>query len=419
MILSAASFAAVMLLGPAQPQTRPVDAPTAAVWEGEQASAGVTKVERPDPPEPTPEAEPPEPAPAEEEEKPAGYGVHGFAGVDGGFGVEANDGKFGVQFGFLGQLRYSAVAGSGQVEQGFELKLARPTFGAHLFGKRLILRFMPEFAGGSPYLLDAQMTLDIHEAFKVHFGQDRPWASRGFRVGLPFTVLVDRGQVVNALRLDRDVGITLMGQPFGGRMEYYVGVYNGDGPNSLNVDEDMLYTARLVVAPLGPVGYDQTPYISGHDELRVAFGGNAYTVDTDAYEDVEDPATGEVTRERRPDKRTIGASGDVALSGGRIASMGEVFLRQTRQNGFGNQNAWGAYGMLSVLVVKRWFDVAARAGALDLDQGQGVRLPFEGGFNVYFVGNHAKLAARYTCTVDPGEPGCETHAFVAQLQGWF
>jgi hypothetical protein len=354
-----------------------------------------------------------DPAPAEVHTDAAGS--RATASLEEGFGVRSADGAFSFGIGFLGQLRYEATLDDDQeVSQGIALRLARPVLQARLWGERLQMRLMPEFAGGSPRLLDATATVTVHPAFAIQVGQFRPWLSRGFRTGLPVLTLPDRGRVVDEFRVDRDIGLTILGHPFGGRLEYYAGILDGDGPNAVNVDPRLLYTGRVVVAPLGPVGYTQAPYLEGHDELRAAVGVSAYTVAVGETQDVVDPTTGATTTVSLPDRRDVGASADVVVAGGRFSGQLEGFWRQQRRVGDPPDDAWGGYGQLSGLVVVDRLDLAVRAGG-QIIAGE-VTLPIEAGLSIYLAGQHAKLQFRYGCDASPHGFGCVRQLGTVQAQ---
>ena len=325
--------------------------------------------------------------------------------LEDGVAVHSADGDFGVGLGFLGQLRHQTDVTSTSTERGFALRLVRPVFTGHLWGDRVRARVMPELAGGTPRLLDASVEVTFHPAFGLELGQYRPWISRGFRTGLPVLTLPDRGAVVDTFRVDRDVGITVRGRPLGGRFEYYVGVLNGNGPSAARVGDGLLYTARVVVAPLGPVGYDQAPYLKGKGALRVAAGLGAYIVE---HPDDEVPDATPTAR------RDVGGSGDMVVSGWRLAGQLEGFVRRHDGATAPSALAWGGYGQLSGLIVRNRLDASLRIGAYDV--GEGARLPAEGGLNVYLAGHHAKLQVRYGCDGIVGRVGCTAHRATAQAQ---
>lgn len=365
---------------------------------------------------PSPAAEPiPVPGPAEP--KPPRV----RASVDGGLGVESGDGRFGFSLGILGQARYFVEHRDGDVDNGFQLRLARTMLQGHMFGDRVLFQLQPEFAG-NVRLLDANATIQLHPAFALLVGQYRPWFTRGFPTNLPLQAQLDRGAVLDAFRIDRDVGVTVMGQPWKGRMEYYVGVLDGEGTaRSTPRSPHPLVTARVVAAPLGAVAYDQTLNATTDRDLpfRFAVGLNAATNELAREGTTVDPATGDEVTTALPRQRTLTLGGDVALYGWRVLALGEGFWRLDRFAGGGHDDAWGVYGLVSFNAIRKRLDVVARAGALRLEGEPAAHMPLEPGINLYLAGNHAKLQLSYQCDLGLGGGGCLSQG--AQLQGqlWF
>ncbi len=439
MILSSVVISSLALLAPlagaAPAETAAETAEPTAIALPESIEVSTPGEEPASEPEPEPELEPelepePEPAPVAApqvepipvpgpDDRPKG--AHVRASVDEGFGFDSNDGRFGLSLGILGQVRYSVEEQGGDVNPGFSLRIARTMFQGHLWGQRLTFQFQPDFAG-TARLLDAVAIVNIHPAFSVMVGQYRPWFTRAFPTNLPVQASLDRGAVLDAFRIDRDVGVTVTGQPFEGRLEYYVGVFDGEGlDRSAPRDPQPLVTSRLVAAPLGAVAYDQTVAATATANLpfRFAVAGNAATNEIARVGTIIDSDTGETTTGPLPRLRTIVFSGDVALQWWRLVGLGEGFWRADRFRGAGRDDAWGGYGTLSVNVLRKRFDIVARAGAMRLEGETAAHMPLEPGVNLYFVGNHAKLQLRYRCDLGLAGGGCISQG--AQLQGqvWF
>lgn len=345
----------------------------------------------------------------------------------GGFKVSSKDERHSLKVGFLGQLRTTLTDGPDQGPQGgFAVRLARPTLVAQLWEGRVAMRFMPEFAGANVTLLDATATVKANDAFAVQVGQFRPWLSRGFRTGLPVTGLPGRGAIVDRYRVDRDVGVTVRGKPWGGKFEYYFGLLNGSGINAREWAPSPLLTARVVVAPVGEAPYTQTPYARNvgprSDDrnapaaapLAVAIGASGYTV---SLREDSTLSTGDVVR--TSPRRRVGASGDIVVSRRRVFAMSEGFYEHRAaisEMSIPADDAYGVYGQAGVLVWGPWLDVTFRTGVLS-DQGE--RVPIEPGINAYIVGNHAKVQVSYRCDVSlaaDASAGCSAHVGTLQAQ---
>lgn len=338
-----------------------------------------------------------------------------------GFGLESASGRFGLSLGLLGQVRYSVDHQDGDLDNAFSLRLARTMLQGHMFGQRLLFQLQPEFAG-NVRLLDANVTVNLHPAFSVLVGQYRPWFTRAFPTNLPLQAQLDRGAVLDAFRIDRDIGVTVLGQPFDGRLEYYVGVLNGEGLElSAPRSPQPLVTARVVANPLGPVAYDQT-VASTTDRnlpLRLAIGASAATNEVARTGTMVDPMTGEETIIMLPRLRTVTAGGELALQWWRLVGLGEVFWRGDYFQDGGRGDAWGGYGTLSLNAVRKRFDVVARVGAMRLEGETSAHMPLEPGMNLYFAGNHAKLQLRYRCDLGLADAACITQGVHLQGQFWF
>ncbi|MEM7156034.1 MAG: hypothetical protein AAF799_24490 [Myxococcota bacterium] len=341
-----------------------------------------------------------------------------------GFRLESADGRFGFSLGMLGQLVFSVEQQQpdGPAEPRFALPWARLMFQGNLWGNRVHWQVQPEFSGNTR-LLDARAIVRIHPAFQILAGQYRPWLNRGFRINLPLLVLPDRGPVHDTFRVDRDIGVTVFGRPFEGRLEYYLGVMNGEGVFG-QFDErnpQPLVTARVVAAPLGAVSYSQTIAAESDEDLpfRFAISANAATNEVTQAQTTTDPTTGEVIPAPSIDVRTVHAGGDVKLQGWRLVAEGEGFWRRGETAAGVQSEAWGAYGHLSIVAVRRRLLPGLRAGVMRAEGEAAAHIPIEPGMAVFFVGNHAKLSLRYRCDLDTAGQGCLSQGGDIAAQLWF
>lgn len=103
---------------------------------------------------------------------------------------------------------------------------------------------------------------------KVPFNRQRTTSSSALQ-------LMDRALANNELNLDRDVGVQLHSADFlglGGRLGYQLSLTGGDGRNRTVDNAGMLYVARVVISPFGPVLDSAEADISRSDTPRVAIG---------------------------------------------------------------------------------------------------------------------------------------------------
>lgn len=399
------------LLGLALASEAPASPTTPAASEAPAAESPFVGVE------PDPAAEPvPVPAPPSDRPK-----ARARASVTDGFGFDSADGRFGMSIGVLGTMRYGVDVVDGQADHDFDIRLARTMIQGHLWKDRVLWQLQTEFAG-NVRMLDINAIIALHRSWSLLVGQYRPWFTRGLPTNLPIQMSLDRGTVLDSFRVDRDVGLTLMGRPLDGRLEVYVGVLDGEGlDRQAPRNPQPLVTARLVAAPLGAMGYSHTTAANAERDLplRFALAINGATNEVDRIGVTVDQMTGETTEVMLPSLRTVVLGGDLALQAWRLQAMGEGFWRLSRPEIGASQTAWGAYGQVSIVAVRRRLELAARAGALRLEEDTAARVPIEPGLNLYLAGDHAKLQLRYQCYLDAGSGDCAAHG--AQLQGqlWF
>jgi phosphate-selective porin OprO/OprP len=169
-----------------------------------------------------------------------------------GFVLASADGDFRLRLGALVQEdgRFFLADDRQLVSDTFVLRRARPILEGTLW-KIVGFRLMPDFGTGSSSLQDAWLELRFSSALRLRAGKGKvPVGLEALLEDkdLPF---VERGLPSNLAPV-RDVGLQLGGEPFGGRVVYALGVFNGvpdaasgDGDNG----DDKDVAARLVWRP--------------------------------------------------------------------------------------------------------------------------------------------------------------------------
>ncbi|MCB9604236.1 MAG: hypothetical protein H6720_28270 [Sandaracinus sp.] len=340
-------------------------------------------------------------------EPPSGPQV--LASVQDGFGFRSADGRQSLRIGALFSTRIGLdVPDAGDVTPFANVRLARLTVGGQLWGDHVRYFLNAEFAG-KPQLLDLEVDLQWRPELQFRIGQFRTPFSRQFIMPLFALQLPDRSIVSDYFRANRDTGISAEGQLFGGRAEYRVGVYNGNGINAGGNDNTkVMVLGRVAVAPLGPVAYDET--IARNDgDVRIAFGLGAYhdvkershtqvNLDTGAIETIGDPSL----------DRTAGAF-DFVLRAGPFTFSTEAFVDRRRARDVPDQIGVGAFAQAGLFVVPGTFEIAGRfnwlAPNVDDDASRGVER-YELGATYYLFDAHLKIQGRYSYDhVDAGLTG--------------
>lgn len=122
-------------------------------------------------------------------------------------------------------------------------------------------------------LRDARVTLNLVPWFNVTIGQMKVPFDHQRVTSSSKLQLVERARVVNALNLDRDIGLKVHGEIEPIAVEYNLGVFAGEGRNRFNPDLGLLYMGRLRWSPLGGgTGSDETD-VTREPRLRMTVDG--------------------------------------------------------------------------------------------------------------------------------------------------
>ncbi len=175
-------------------------------------------------------------------------------------------------------------------DNNFWVQRARIGFKAQL-QRYLFLRIQYDARGNA--LADAYVDARFHPAFGVMFGQYQTPFLRTWLYSDSKLAFIDRvvytpqaqDRAALAYLQARDIGFTFHGAvPFAAgdtapTLQYWVGMYLGQGPNaSNNIDDAYMYTARVQLDALGrPVGEDAQSDLARSTTPRVSVGGGVYS----------------------------------------------------------------------------------------------------------------------------------------------
>ena len=242
-----------------------------------------------------------------------------------------------------------------QTSDAFSVPLARIALATSVFDGLVRFFIQPELAG-TPRLLDAHLDVVIDPALALRVGQFRTPFSRSFITSILALQFPDRGAVVNAFHANRDTGIMLYGRPFGGLLEYDVGVFNGSGINGRLGDTPApMVVGRLAVTPFGSMPYAEVPSLVADDPAGMMIGVNGYF-----RELAPDPAMPNVVQQ------TASGGADVAFAWGPFSLQTEAFLRWERVGVVDPfAMSWGVYGQAGIFVVPQILQLTARGGWMD------------------------------------------------------
>ena len=384
--------------------TAPVPASGAAIPEPSPIPA----------PSPTPAPPPPPVVPAPP--PPDASGPLFFASLDRGLGVSTADSSFSAELHFFAQIRLDAVSADTVRGPASRVAMARPVLRGKLLRPWIQYFIQPELAGRSATLLDAEITIQPHPAIGVRVGQFLTPFSREFLVP-PFRLLFPDFAPSNVFfRDNRDLGAMVFGMPADGHLEYYAGVFNGNGINQVPGGGRIMAIARLAANLRGKPVYSETPQFDD-TQPQVSIGINGTYGRHDLPLDAGGLPT--VPAEVAP-YATVGL--DLALSRGACVLQTEGYARWQQLSG--GATVWAAGGYLhgGCFVYRRYLQLAARGDVIDANvvTNAVIKSQAEALFVYYVRGNHLKLLLRYaygnTRSRDDNVPAAASHGLTLQGQ---
>lgn len=320
--------------------------------------------------------------------------------LDQGLSIESDDERFRIRVGGILSLRAVGSLPTGETGRvSFETRLVRLNMGGHAFGPWLRYFMQVGFAGPSGVrLLDAEMSLAPAPAFRLRVGQYRTPYSRQFMTPIGELALPSRSVVSDRFRANRDTGALVQGRLLEGRLEYYAGVFDGNGVNHGGNDNPaMLWLGRLVVSPLGETVYDEIPALHGEVPPQLSLGVAGYHVRVHREETAVEPTTGQMGTRALPDERRTTAGVDLWFAAGPVTFTAEGHLQWREADDLGAWREGGAFAQLGVMLVPGILDTAVRFDwlATDVDDPAHALLRGELGLNWYVLANHLKLQVSY------------------------
>jgi hypothetical protein len=278
------------------------------------------------------------------------------------------------------------------------------------YDPRLEYNVQLELAGSSVSLKRAFVNWRLRGAdaqlragkFKVPFGRQQLTSSFQQQ-------LADRSLVSDEFAKGDDDGVMVWGLPAGGRLEYYAGVFNGEG-NNRNSQQDGAnqLAARVAVSPLGAVPY-AGPALENSRRLTFSLGLNAnlnggWLHEVNGVAGMQPPSrtcTADGCSETAgDDARIVHRGADAALRWRGVSASAELFGRTVdpRQDGLARREARGWYAQAGAFAIPRRLEGGVRVGRLDPDADRTMdRVREVAAFaNGYVHGHDLKVQVDYT-----------------------
>ena len=295
------------------------------------------------------------------------------------------------------QVRYTSEdldqASSSQPERdSFRVRRMKTKLDGWAYTKDLTYELQINFADSANVLEDANVNYDFtkgQKAFMLKFGQFKVPFGRQELTSSGSQQFVDRSLVENTFARGRDVGIQAWGTPLAGKLDWRVGVFNGNGRTVSRNDNDELQTnARLTWQPFGDVKYSESDFDST-DKPLFALAGQ-YELNT-----FEVAAAGS-TAAHQDERTTVGADAVFKYKG--FSVYGEFFDREhDRNKNLADFDDSGLVVQAGYFVLPKKLELALRWGDFDphADRDDDNRLETGAAFNYFFNKHNHKLQADF------------------------
>ncbi len=264
-----------------------------------------------------------------------------------------------MQVRYLDENREVEPAGDPD-RSSFTIRRMRTKFDGWVYTKDLTYELQFDTAQQTNLLQDANVNYDFTKGkktfmlkagqYKVPFGRQQLTSSGNQQ-------FVDRSVVSDTFARGRDIGVQLWGTPLAGKLDWRVGVFNGNGRTvTRNDNDDLQKNARLTWQPFGDVKYSESDFDSSSKPL-LAIAVN--------YEANEFPIAAAGTTPAHADDRTI-VGGDVVFKFKGFSAFFDLYQREhDRTNNLSDFDDEGFNVQAGYFVIPQKLEVAIRFSELD------------------------------------------------------
>ena len=356
-----------------------------------------------------------------------------------GLTVESADGNSKLQIGGWAQLWYvytDADKSSGESSNNIRARNFKLALKGTLFSKNIGYKYQADLAKGFT-TEDLYLNYKFGAPLMVQVGQFKPPQSRQELTSLAKQLFVNRSLANDTFDLGRDTGVQASGAFWKKLLEYRLGVFDGNGPNTNNPDNRMMLAGRIDINPLGPVPLDEAAWYSEKPLLNVGgsvayekMGPNDVGTKFNTDDDVLDVALNldgltstSFTAAYGSDLswllRTVNA--DAYWLG---CSLAAEYYALTASPQLGSDwNADGYYVQAGYQIIPQKLEVGARYSAIkSTDDNASAKFDkneTQFGANYYFAKHNLELQADFTLVNDNLNDGKDDRVFRMQAQFYF
>lgn len=257
------------------------------------------------------------------------------------------------------QLRFTEqMPEVGDDKGSFRIRRGKTKFEGWVYTKDLTYELQLNWPDTANPLEDAVVNYDFTKGkkeFQLKAGQYKVPFGRQELTSSGSQQFVDRSAVSNTFARGRDIGVQLWGTPLAGKLDWRVGVFNGNGRTvSANDNDKFQYNARVGFQPFGDVKYSESDFEST-DKPLFAIAGNWESNNRQG-----------ATTSNDIDREIVG--GDVVFKFKGFSLFGELFEATDDPETGLDKDLSGFNVQAGYFLVRNKFEIAARVAELDLNK---------------------------------------------------
>ncbi len=297
-----------------------------------------------------------------------------------------------MQVRFTSENLDSNSATAGPERDSFRIRRMKTKFDGWAYTKALTYELQLNWPDTANPLEDVNINYDLTKGkkaamlkvgqFKVPFGRQELTSSGSQQ-------FVDRAAVSNTFARGRDIGMQLWGTPAGGKLDWRVGVFNGNGRTvSRNDNDDLQLNARLQWAPLGDPKYSEGDFDSTDKPL--------FSVAANYEANTRQIAASGATPAHQNEQTITGFDATFKFKG--FSLFGEYFDRENdRTQGLSDFDDEGYILQAGYFVIPKRLEIALRTAEFDPNAARSKDIRSENGiaFSYYWNKHNHKLQADF------------------------
>jgi len=191
-----------------------------------------------------------------------------------GLTATSADGNSSFNLGGWGQLIYRYTDydnATNDAKSDFDVRRFKLVMQGNLYSKNFGYKFQGDVSSGFR-TEDVLIKYKFATPLTAQVGQFKPPQSRQELTGAGKQLFPERSLANDTFNLGRDQGVQIAGSFAEKLVDYRLGLFNGNGPNTSNADNNHMITGRIDLNPLGAYTMDEAGWPS--DKPLVNIGGS-------------------------------------------------------------------------------------------------------------------------------------------------